>query len=306
MQNKEPKVSLISPCYNGEKYLKPFFDSLVSQSYSNVEFIFIDDGSTDATPNIYKEYEALLKEKGWVCKYIYKENGGQASALNLGLKIFTGDYLIYPDSDDILYPNHIADKVLYMEEHSLCGIAYCTLDVVKENDLDNIIGQYSVKPSEDMFANALNEKEILWTPIGNIIRASSLLEVCKSRDIYEGLCSQNCQIQLPLLYKYPCGFIPMTLGKYVIRNTSSSRTKKVFKRRVNLMFVWINTIYRSYDIPFGQKLYFCFIVVKNNLKKFLKLFLQEIFSVVNRCINDQPYKLITILGVKIKIRRKRK
>lgn len=62
--NFEPKVSLISPCYNGERYLSHFLDSLLLQNYNNVEFIFVDDGSTDKTREVFESYRKGLENKG--------------------------------------------------------------------------------------------------------------------------------------------------------------------------------------------------------------------------------------------------
>lgn len=134
----EPKVSLISPCHNGENYLTRFLDSLLVQTYTNVEFIFVDDGSTDKTSDIFESYRKQLEDKGWAVIYIWQENQGAAGALNTGLKRFTGDYLIWPDSDDILYPDHIRCKVDFMECNKNIGIGYCSFDYVYEDDIDNI------------------------------------------------------------------------------------------------------------------------------------------------------------------------
>lgn len=106
----EPKVSILSPCYNGEVHLEYFLKSLSEQTYKNVEFILIDDGSTDNSRQIYENHKQSLINKGWTTQYIYQKNQGQAAAINNGLKLITGKYLIFPDSDDILYSNHIEEK----------------------------------------------------------------------------------------------------------------------------------------------------------------------------------------------------
>ena len=116
MQN-EPLVSIITPCYNGAKYLEPYFESLLNQYYHNFEVIFVNDGSTDATEEIALKYGERLLFRDVKFKYLLQENAGQAAAINCGLKIFSGDYLMWLDSDDILYPNHLSEKVLYLEKH---------------------------------------------------------------------------------------------------------------------------------------------------------------------------------------------
>ena len=142
------KVSLISPCYNGENHLGYFLESLLTQTYENVEFIFVNDGSTDKTEEIFKAYQERLQNKGWDVVYISQENKGQAAAVNAGLKLVKGDYLLWPDSDDILYPEHIARKVAFMEKNPQYGVGFCSIDKVNENDLEKVLGVLKRKPQK--------------------------------------------------------------------------------------------------------------------------------------------------------------
>lgn len=105
-----PLVSILTPCYNGESFLKRYFESILNQTYSNLELIFINDGSIDRTEEIALSYRSQLEEKG--IRYIYErqENAGQAAALNRGLKLFTGEYLTWPDSDDVMTADCIEKK----------------------------------------------------------------------------------------------------------------------------------------------------------------------------------------------------
>lgn len=242
---KSSKVSIVSPCYNGSKYLNHFLESLLNQTYSNVEFIFINDGSTDNTEEILKKYKRKLEKKGWVVKYIKQDNAGQAAALNTGLKEVTGDYLIYPDSDDILYSSHIEEKVEYMDAHPEIGMAFCILDVVLEHNLDKIIRQDFRKHTDDdnLAMDLINFKNILWPPLGNIIRTKSLFSVIPDREIYKGRGGQNFQIQFPMAINFKYGYINKPLGKYVLRGESYSHSAPQDSQRLNkFMNIWINTI----------------------------------------------------------------
>ena len=95
---KEPLVSVIVPVYNSEKYLNPCIDSIISQTYKNIEIILVNDGSTDNSENICKLYE---KENENI-KVIEKSNGGLSSARNTGIDNANGEYLTFIDSDDIV------------------------------------------------------------------------------------------------------------------------------------------------------------------------------------------------------------
>ena len=91
-------VSIIVPVYNVEKYIYECVDSLLNQTYRDIEIILVDDASPDACPSICDEY--ALKDTR--IKVIHKENGGLSDARNAGLDIATGDYVLFVDSDDYL------------------------------------------------------------------------------------------------------------------------------------------------------------------------------------------------------------
>ncbi|MCI8387052.1 MAG: glycosyltransferase [Clostridiales bacterium] len=96
--NCEPIISVIVPIYKVEKYLDKCVQSLLNQTYSNLEIILVDDGSPDSCPNICDEYQ----KKDNRVRSVHKENGGLASARNFGLDIASGDLIAFLDSDDWL------------------------------------------------------------------------------------------------------------------------------------------------------------------------------------------------------------
>ena len=118
-----PKVSVIVPIYNTSKYLPKCLDSIIGQSYQNLEIILIDDGSTDDSGKIADDYAKKDKR----IKVFHQKNAGQSAARNLGLQKATGDYVGFIDSDDRI------DRQFY-EEHlkafdanisvSVCGAHY--------------------------------------------------------------------------------------------------------------------------------------------------------------------------------------
>ena len=87
--NENPKISIIIPVYNVEQYLRHCLDSIINQTYKNLEIICIDDGSTDNSGKICEEYTS----KDNRIKVIHKENGGISSARNVGLSLLTGSYV---------------------------------------------------------------------------------------------------------------------------------------------------------------------------------------------------------------------
>ena len=113
---KREFISVIVPVYNVEYYLKQCLDSIVNQTYRNLEIILVDDGSTDSSGDICDEYAQIDAR----IKVIHKENGGLSSARNAGLDVCTsgGELIAFVDSDDwleldmfeVLYTNH---KVIF-------------------------------------------------------------------------------------------------------------------------------------------------------------------------------------------------
>lgn len=96
-----PLVSIIIPIYNMEKYIKRCIESVLDQTYENIEIILINDGSTDKSSNIINEY--ALKDSR--IKILHKLNEGVSASRNLGIDISVGDYLMFVDADDYLEPN---------------------------------------------------------------------------------------------------------------------------------------------------------------------------------------------------------
>lgn len=97
-----PKVSVIVPIYNVEKYLEKCINSLLSQTLEDIQIILVNDGSKDNSGNIAKEYEKNNKNR---IIYVEKENGGLSDARNYGLKYATGEFIAFLDSDDYIEKN---------------------------------------------------------------------------------------------------------------------------------------------------------------------------------------------------------
>lgn len=116
------KISVIVPIYNKMSYLEHSLNSIVDQTYNNMEIILIDDGSTDASKEICLEY--CKRDSRF--KYYYKENGGVASARNYGLKVATGDYIGFVDPDDYIEKNMYKELVELADKNNYeivdCGI----------------------------------------------------------------------------------------------------------------------------------------------------------------------------------------
>ena len=124
------KISIIVAVYNVEKYLKRSLDSILNQSYKNIEVIIVNDGSTDNSRNICEKYAELYSN----IKVIHKENGGLSSARNIGIENATGEYIGFVDSDDYISSNMFEEMYNRIIE-SDSDIAISSFNYVKEGKI---------------------------------------------------------------------------------------------------------------------------------------------------------------------------
>ena len=96
------KVSVIIPVFNGERHLGRMLDSVLSQTYFWVEVILVDDGSTDHTLRVAEGYREKFEKKGYDYRIVRSKHRNASAAINCGLPYVTGEFLIWPDSDDRL------------------------------------------------------------------------------------------------------------------------------------------------------------------------------------------------------------
>lgn len=110
-------VSIVIPVYNASEYLSETVESFLRQTYDNWEMILVNDGSTDDSLDIIKKYSAQDSR----IRYIDKQNEGISKTKEAGLRIATGDYLLFFDNDDIIYPEALSTLV-NIAEARICGL----------------------------------------------------------------------------------------------------------------------------------------------------------------------------------------
>lgn len=291
------KVSIITPCYNGEQFVGRYLESILNQTYQNIEMILVNDGSTDRTEEIVLRYKQLFEEKGMDFIYIYQENKGQAAALNKGLSIFTGDYLTWPDSDDILTLDSIEKKVIFLENNEQYGLVRTDAKLVDENNVDNVLGYFAKnnpnKYKENLFLDFIIENYVWFAPGCYMIRSDCFFSVNPNRAIYEAKGGQNWQMLLPMTYKYKCGYIDEPLYTYVVRNTSHSHSVISFENQYlrcdehqDILYMTIN----SMDISSEEKNKYLIIIEEKYIRK--KMHLAS--NVRNKSLVMKQFELLKI------------
>lgn len=109
------KLSVIVPVYKVEPYLRRCLDSILTQKYVPMEIILVDDGSPDSCGKICDEYACIYNN----VKVIHQRNAGLSAARNSGLKIATGDYISFVDSDDSILPGMYEEMIAMLEKKQL-------------------------------------------------------------------------------------------------------------------------------------------------------------------------------------------
>jgi len=272
----QPLVSIITPCYNGEKFVYRFLDSVLGQAYNNIELIFINDGSTDKTEEIVLSYRLKFVKKNIRLEYVYQENKGVANALNRGLKMFKGDYLTWPDSDDILHKDNIKNKVAFLEERVECSTVLCKSRVLREIDFRQIgvLVRTAPKKEDNLFYDLIVQNNAYLAPGGYMVRTQSFLDVIPNRHIYESPLGQNWQILLPIIYKYKYGYLDEFLYDYVVRSNSVSRkakSKEDFLIKIKDCESILKTVIERIDMSVGDRNYYLSVVDKKYAQKRLKI-----------------------------------
>lgn len=278
-------VSIITPCYNGEKYLNKYFESILNQTYNNVELIFINDGSNDKTEQITKEYKEKLQEKGYKFKYIYQENSGQSVAINTGLLQVEGEFLYWMDSDDYCENNTIETLVNFLKQNENYNIVRGKVRFIQEGK-EIRIGKPNKEDTEYIFENYVLGKNAYCFVGIFMIRMESFDKNIKNRNIYNSREGQNWQLILPNVYNQKCGFVDSIVYNYNIIEDSHSHKKKDFTQEIqklkghqDILINVINQIERM-DLKYR----------KNILKKVKQKYGKEILKI--RIKNMALVKLI--------------
>lgn len=276
-QESTKKISIIMPVYNSEKYLSKAINSVLEQTYKNIELILIDDGSTDNSLNILKEYE----NKDSRIKVFRQENAGQFKARNMGIKVSEGEYITFLDSDDWLEPNMIETMIKLQLVYN-ADIVRCTYidEHVEENrqvynrSMFNTITCIEKQEfTEKLYPIFLNTQQLnsVW---GQLIKKDIIKEFNINEDIK---IAEDLLFNLNL-YSDTNKIILMPNAYYHYRTNSESITNTKNKKSVLYRFNNKITVYSE----FYKYIQIWDINTDDNIDRVNKKILNE----VNKCINE--------------------
>ncbi len=336
---KHPKVSVIIPVYNTEKYLRECLDSVVNQTLKDIEIICVDDGSTDNSLGILKEYAA--KDERFVI--LEQENQGAGAARNKGLEIAKGEYLSFLDSDDYfalqMLEKMYASGSAYGSDMVVCEASkfdvnsgkiinvfginlkkvpnteFFTFNEIKDNwskvfipaAWNKLYKTQFIKDNELYFQNISSCNDIGFSLCATAI--SSKISIIPEVLVFYRKNTKSCishsrgknAINIILAYKYIVKYLQDN-KRLDLRNCLNESIKDNIKFEISncdsLQFYKFKRQARNLlgsDWPIFKQ---CF----KTKSSFSKLFL-NVFSIVNS--DERTHKVITILGLKIKLKRKK-
>lgn len=227
MSGTSPLVTVLTPCYNGEATIGRLIESVLAQTHSEIEFIIVDDGSTDASVDVIMQYERDLHTGLRGFKLIRQPNRGLGGAIDSGLKHVTGSYLAWPDADDYLEPESV--KLRLAPFRSMPDVAVVTSDAYIRNAEDvgtiaGLISQYFADNDDPWQFDHLLRAESIFASGCHLACMRRFDETHPGRAIYPARRGQNWQMLLPLYYRYQRFYLDVPLYNYVVSAGSMSRT----------------------------------------------------------------------------------
>lgn len=221
----EPLVSIIAPCCNVSKTLPVYLDSVLKQTYKNIELVCVDDGSTDETAEILSEYEARFKAEGMGFRYIYQENGGLGAAIDTGLKHIRGDFLCWSDPDDFYFPQSVEKRLRILLENPEYAVVSSDAFVFSSEDLSNPLyreaQQFERRFEPEQFEHLLFERSHFCSGC-HMVRMSAFERANPERSVYKARRGQNWQLLLPVYYRFKRYYLDEPLYGYVVYPGSMS------------------------------------------------------------------------------------
>jgi len=178
-----PKISVIVPVYNTEKYVKKCLESIINQTMQDFEIIVVDDGSTDNSAEVINKL--IRKNENIIIKYYRKENGGLSDARNYGVKYAEGKYISFIDSDDYIDKNLFKNLEKYIDED---------IELIK----------FKMKTIDEN---------------SNLIKKidGPTFEKCSGEEAFEILSSKEKFLEVACIYLYNRGFWNKNNFKYAVR-----------------------------------------------------------------------------------------
>lgn len=282
-QNMIPKISVIIPVYNVEKYLRKCLDSVLAQTRDDYEVVLVDDGSTDSSPQICDEYA----EKDERILVIHQENKGLSGARNTGIKQCSGEWITFLDSDDWWEPEYLEYMNLENEDLCVCGytVVYQDNSEVVEKRLTPCILEIAdyIGCIEEYYGTILN---FAW---GKMYRRDVVL----ATDLFDENVVLVEDILFNIQYYRQCKHIKLISDALVnYRQVSNSLSHKYYDK----MFEYYELAYYSYIDLLKEYEVYSLNTRKSILKKYWGNFVESLIGLSST--SKKLYEKVQVLTQK--------
>lgn len=262
---QKPKISVLMPAYNAEKYIAEAIESILNQTFNDFEFIIVDDASTDQTQKIIERYKKKDKRIIYIKN---KLNQGVCKSLNIGIERAKGRYVVRMDADDWSFPNRLKLQYDFMEKNPSIGISGGTMEVCDENM--KLINNRSYQLSDSQ----IRKKIFLYSPFSHpstIWRKEIMIKAGKYDERFDKAEDYDLYFRVGLISEF--ANLKNTLIRYRTSQNSASfknshrhelltlyaRIKAVMEYRYHMtlfeFFYLVGQFVSIFIIPFSAKNY---------------------------------------------------
>ena len=222
-------VTIATPVYNAMPYLSSYLDSLIAQSWDNIQLILVDDESSDDSASCIRSNMDRLKARFSDVLFISIPHAGQAAAMNRALELVKGEFFTWCDADDLLAPESVEAKARYLIENPDVSMVRSNGMRVNADTLSEI-GEYATdgdKVKKNIFDDLLLDKTYCFAGC-YMVRTDMLFSCYPDRKIPVSEEGQNLQLLLPVASRTECGFVDGILHFYRIHSDSHSQKKRSY------------------------------------------------------------------------------
>lgn len=239
--NKE-LVSVIMPAYNAEKYIGMAIESVMKQTYRNIELVVVDDGSMDNTPEIIRRYANVWHDK--IRLAVRKQNGGTAAALNDAIELAEGKYICWLSADDLYCENMVETEVSYLKQNKECDAVFSRCAYIDENN--RFLWELRYDDYEEFFSMgmpgiiALLLRANLWHGCSLLSKAECFKLGERFNVAYKG--SQDYDFWLRMAADYNIGYLDRV---NVLSRSHSGQGSRKINCELDEIHVFFNLLYRE-------------------------------------------------------------
>lgn len=246
---KKPCVSIITPSYNGARFLNDYFRCILNQTYKNIELVLVNNGSTDDTDEIVSSYIDKLVERN--IKFIYlkiEKNEGPLKAINMGLQNMTGEYFSEIDVDDAMHCDYVEKKVSFFIDHPDTDILINPCDMYYINDKEHkasTIWKNSFNSKKELIDRYLLSKDVGYMGGAYMMKSESFFNIYTDRRIFEDnkVWGFATMLYFPLIFRGTARYMDEALFDYYLHANNLHIVSE--KRNLEVLHITYDNVLRQ-------------------------------------------------------------